>query len=268
MSGTVRNLVRYALITHQGVFLEDFTIFVKDNTYVTIYCDGSCFDGDLLALETLAALNGAVAHPIEPPPGFDLVEVQEVPHPVGSVALPDRIVGDWSDDQSVDSGSDAGVNLASSVDSVTSVKKEPVFVSEPGTPAGAETFPENLLTSGDNGNQQVMPPEGDNYIAQGIGIYDNVNTTSKRPPRYLSEAFISNSIFDTKDIWTFGQAFAKRNQPRKPMSLSRDLGNCRLGMPVFAGTTIVGPLRPDTGGKDPPIPDHDKWLIYYHNRTG
>lgn len=261
MSGTVRNHTRYVLVTYEGVALEDYVIFVDNSSAVTVYtAAGECFDGDLLALEALAALNKAYAVAVEPPPDFD-GEVKEETHPEEETLPQDEKVIDWSEDPADETGSDTGVNLAHA-----EIEKEPVReVLDTGNPGGSPPVLPDPSTSAipAEAKEQTLhlgvTPDG---VLQGQGLYDGLVIADRTKRINLPGTVVPLDLIGIIKPEEYGTAFRKKSIPRRPMVLFRDLGNCIMGMPTWVGTTIAGPLRPDTGRKDPSIPDHDLWLEY------
>jgi hypothetical protein len=262
LSGTVRNQLRYVLVSYEGVVNDDYVIFVSDSSAVTIYTrDGSTFDGDLLALESFAALNASYAVAVEPPPDFD-GKVKEESFPGDEDITLEEKVMDWSEDQPSDTESGLGVNLGHIV-----ADKEPVKELDGETVVGEVTL-SPTVSHADAG----IPPAPDedpphlgvtpDGVVQGLGLYDKLVSFDRRQKINLPGTVIPLDMISQIMPENYGTAFRKKGIPKKPMVVTRDLGNCIMGMPTWVGTTIVGPLRPDTGGKDPSIADHDMWLQY------
>jgi hypothetical protein len=261
MSGTVRNPLRYVLVSYEGVVNEDYVIFVNNSSDVTVYtCDGECFDGDLLALEAFAALNKSVACPVEPYPDFT-GEITEITHPSEVPFVVDDPVADWSEDHENNSDGEQGVNLASVDDKPTP--------SGDGHVTAGDTVDVNSIEAAHApameraGGEIPREMQGHAFhLGQGLGIYDHLVLTDRRHQHLMPGSVIPLGMVSTITPENYGTAVRKKRIPRRPMVLCRDLGNCLMGMPTFVGTTIAGPLRPDTGGKDPSIADHDMWLQY------
>jgi hypothetical protein len=261
MSGTVRNRIRYVLVSYDGVVNEDFVIFVDNSSAVTVYtAAGETFDGDLLALETFAALNKSYAVPVEPPSDFT-GEVKEVSHPSEDVLAEDEKVVDWSEDPAIDSGSEKGVNLAHAEDEVPPVKEASISAAiiEKIDDAALLTGGMEAITPGEHPIHAGVTPDG---VVQGKGIYDNLFIADRSRKINLPGTVVPLELITHISPENYGTAVRKKRIPNKPMVLFRDLGPCLMGMPTWVGTTIAGPLRPDTGGKDPSIADHDMWRQY------
>jgi len=260
MSGTVRNQRQYILIQENGNVLKDFTIFVDDESHVTVYTDdGDCFDGDLLALEALAGLHRAVAYPVMPPPDFNGEIQEEILQDEKTLEI-EVPVTDWAETVSNES-SEAGVILPQAIslpedDSNGKGKSRETPVREEHGESSKDPVPGAGATSAD-----AIGFFDPSASAQGIGTYAGVVVLENRHlDRKITSLVVPYKPFTLMVGRDYGVAPRKRGAPVNPMFTKRDLGNCVMGMPVSAGTTIVGALRPDTGGKNPAVPDHEMWL--------
>jgi len=248
--------------------VEDLEIFLTGSGSVQVYMDGDCFDGDLLALESLAKIHGGVAHPVEAPEWYDGT-ITEVSPPDKELSVEEPVV-DWSEDHLTTPSPAGGVSLtqedlgevaSQALDPISapglhveSVAEHPVSPSsegDTGDPPGSTVTVDtdglcSVLMQGNKGRVGPVKPGTNPYEDGGSG---------------LSSAIVPwEAAIGTPNV--YGYVMRKHNRPSLPMVLHKDLGNMLDGMPRHAGTTIVGRLRPDTGGTDPRIPDHIMWRVY------
>lgn len=273
MASNVRNLRRYVLVTHEGAILEDFEIFVEGSTRVIVVYDGDRFEGDLLTLESLAKNNGAVAHPVAPPEGYDN-RLTAIPFGATDVVTDKGMAGDWSDDQEPAPSPQGGVTLSTeeSVGVVADSNSDqwPPAIDSP--MAGGHA-PQDPIKDPDEVKSpqefHVKFPGDSNLLAleqgglvKGTGLDGLVNPYDLREGDGLSSEILHVPGLSDQ-FHAYGMYWCRAPDiPPLPASLDRDLGNCSIGMPRYAGTTIAGRLRPDTGGVDPLIPDHIMWERY------
>lgn len=272
MASMLGNLTRYVLVRHEGGLVEGIDIFVRGSSEVTVYSDGETFDGDLLALEALAKIHGAVAYPVEPPPEFQLHGIQkEIILPPGLEV--DEPVTDWSEDHEDstrvgpevhrnDNGThDVHVYELSWEEAEASVKAAPASRDLPpakGRGAVPSSPPSSYEDDG-GGTSTNLFIQGNRGRAGPVEA--GTNPYDDDPGPGLGDAVLNLESLEKPPDW-YGRVAVRPDIPAKPMFLSRDLGNCLYGMPRWVGTTIVGQLRPDTGGLDPVLHDHDKWMEY------
>jgi len=271
MASNVRNLTRYVIVTHEGTLVEDLTIFLEGSSRVIVYCDGSRFEGDLLALESLAKNHGGVAHPVVPPPDFNqkltVVPPDDPPVDLGGP------IGDWSEDQEPIPSLGGGVSLPKGDEDHGPVKEGgQSFSAGHSDPVGErrswdeDVFaqerkpPRFLLSKERGGAAPLVFRQG--HVAVELSPDGEVN-----PYDAIAGPGLSNDALYVPDLSDHGHTYGfvsgyRPDDPPLPMYSHRDLGNCAIGMPRHAGTTIVGPLRPDTGGVGPFVPDHIMWEEY------
>jgi hypothetical protein len=250
MSSTVRNVVRYVLISEQRGLIEDLTIFVEDNSTVLVYDEsGECFEGDMLALATLAKLHRATAFPVQPPPDWDN-QIREGPAGDEEELLKPTDGIDWSEDQDMPESPSGGVNLEmTGSQSAADVNSEIVKGTTPDLTSGSGPSAEEAPIQGGLGERGSLP--------HGVNPYHDSRPTD------IGSVMVGHESFIQKGHDWYGRTPRFRGtRPRRPMILARDLGNCLMGMPAYVGTTIAGPIRPDTGGKDPVLHDHIMWMQY------
>jgi hypothetical protein len=263
MSSTVRNLERYVIVRHEGGLVEDVVIFVEDQSSVTIHTAwGETYCGDLLALETYAKLHDGIAYPVEKPPGFNNVKQEVLLPEIDHSDLPGNTSFDWSEDQEEEEQQGGGVTLQSAEE------EKPIVTGGP-LPVSGGPVKVHLDTTGAT-EEGKPPPAPDLHLLPftqgrgrtGVGPWDGgSNPYHDRPGSGIGNVMISLEGTDIPPD-QYGTAFRKRGAPSLPMFTDRDLSNCMYGMPRHAGTTIAGTLRPDTGGRDPVLPDHMMWMEY------
>jgi len=261
MEGNVRSHTRWILLRPNGTHVSGLSIVSVGSSTVLVYtADGTCFEGDLLALESLAKLHRAVAHPVERPP--------DLPEEIWEELIPnddENVVGvepagDWSDDQPAEESPPGGVSLCGTADPAPVVTQEPVRI-----PNTAQTGPVQISgaavsseTAGHGPTTLVIQGGGG-----GTGAGDSWTNPYHEDPGPGLRPDIQIGYESVRDIIPkYGTVFRKIGVPNKALVLKRDLGLCMRGMPAWAGTTIAGSVRPDTGGIDPRIPDHIQWLEY------
>jgi len=272
MSSNVRNLTRYVIVTHEGALVEDIDIFLEGSGHVIIYCDGSRYDGDLLALESFAKLHGGVAHPVTPPPDFDQKITVEIPEEDVNIDLGGP-VEDWSEDLPSTPSPSGGVNLEEEGSGVQPVKEGPHGPVPLTIPVKNKLLP-NVQVTPDMGMYPKPTLEDQGGDGSGFAAIWQGNPAEGPPPdgsvnpyEVLAGHGLSGTYLNVPGLTdhprSYGSTWCRApDEPPIPMILCRDLGNIAIGMPRHAGTTIVGSLRPDTGGQDPLIPDHMMWEAY------
>jgi len=273
MSGNVRTQhVRYVLITHSGVVLDDYQIVLRDNSSVLIYTSaGETYEGDLLALETFAKINRAIACPVSPPADFTGEVCEDY-----SAFL--QTEDDWADD--ADTGiHQFDIDSAKAADSAEAASSHPILPEGTSSRLHEGVDTPSAVSSNGGVNLQLeehvdlLPRQEEEVsrpcpeILQGAGGTDGSEDVFTNPYHQHSEPGLAPSGKITYEdvasiIGDYGTVRVNPNIPRVPAVVKRDLGNCLMGMPAWVGTTLVGRLRPDTGGEDPPIDDHIAWLYY------
>jgi len=285
----VRTATRWIIIrTDDDSEVELDLLQLADGRFI-IMDEELTFWGDLLAVETLAKLHRGIAYPVEGLDGNPLV-VQLVPE--GSAPIQgdaDPLGGVTPDVPNEPSSVEVPVEEPSTEPTPEDCKV-PADVGgapkavKPGPPVPPK--PERFRTTGESGVALPKPEEPPTEVRahpepggaadsrylpgaiQGGGGGDGRRDILSNPYHVYPGSGVNmkprRSLLHVKDpTWYHFQALRmKRQSAPYPSVLSRDLGYCMEGMPRWVGTTIVGRLRPDTGGVDPPVPDHVKWKEY------
>lgn len=271
MSSTVRTTRRYVIVLQDGSLLEDIDIFLEGSSRVTIAYDGDRFEGDLLALESFAKCHGGVAHPVAPPTGYKdtMLAVPMVPE---RLETPEH-VEDWSEDLPTAKSSPEGVSLPVEDPESNPVKGEDQWPPELRVARLGEHTLDGVIPKPSKVDEPGEPRMGflgssnQPVLAQGRLNRDADPDGSANPYNANAGPGLSFDVLHvpglTDQLHAYGRFWCRAPDiPPLPMVLARDLGNCSIGMPRFAGTTIRGRIRPDTGGIDPCIPDHMMWEKY------